>query len=81
MISCAVWAIIALMSAIVTRPLDAVGFGVVVMLEDAFGVADTSGSCSSSVLRSSAGSDPRVRFDLTRSDMLFCCNVLPFLIP
>jgi hypothetical protein len=52
-----------------------------VMLKDAFGVADTSGRCSSSVLWSSAGSDPRVRFDLTRSDMLFCCNVLPVLIP
>ena len=62
------------------RAAIAVGFGVVV--EDAFGVADTFNSCASSVLRSSAGSDPRVpRFDFTRSDMLFCCTVLPFLIP
>ena len=66
----AVVAIVALMSAMVIRALGvvAVGFGAV---DEAFGLADTSGSCSSSVLRSSFVPDPRVpRFDLTRSDML-----------
>ena len=67
----AVNAIIDLMSAIVIRALGVVAVGLGV--DEAFGVADTSGSCSSAVLRSSFGSDPRVvpRFDLTKSDMLF----------